>query len=167
LDYIARDGHVDIRVHRLAKRLGVTEGSFYWHFENRDEFLIGLVDYWREIYTEAVPSVVDAVRDTASNRLLTLMTQIVREDLAKYDFVMQALALQEPIVAKTVAKVYKRRLDYVGALFEELGFRGRQLEMRTRAFVTYMSMDRGLYTRESKKERLELVKEAHAFFSRL
>ena len=38
---------------RLAKSMGVTTGSFYWHFKNRREFLDALLDYWEREMTDA------------------------------------------------------------------------------------------------------------------
>ena len=166
LETIAREGHVQIRIYGLAKSLGVTEGSFYWHFKNRDDFLTGLVDYWAKIHTEVVVEAVNHVPGDAPTRLLALVEKVINEKLTEYDFVMQALAIQEPVVARAIRKVYRRRLEYVGSLFAEMGFRGRQLKMRTEAFVTFVSLEHGLYSNRSKKERLKLMREAHAFFTR-
>jgi AcrR family transcriptional regulator len=166
LSNIAHKGQLQIRIYRLAKSLGVTEGSFYWHFKNRDDFLAALVDYWVDNYTEIVVETVNRVRGDASTRLLALQELVVRESLSDYDFTMQALAIQEPVVAPAIAKVYKRRIEYVGSLFAEMGFCGLQLEMRTQAFVAYMSFEPRLAVKKSKKKRLEFIREAHAFFTR-
>ncbi|BCY13955.1 TetR family transcriptional regulator [Actinoplanes sp. L3-i22] len=34
-----------ITIRRLAKELGVTPMALYWHFKNKDELLLGVVDY--------------------------------------------------------------------------------------------------------------------------
>jgi AcrR family transcriptional regulator len=166
LKNIAREGHVQIRVYRLAKVLGVTEGSFYWHFKNRDDFLKSLVAYWAENYTEVVVQAVNRVQGDARTRLRALVHEVISKNLTQYDFVMQALAIQEPVVARAIGKVYRRRMAYVASLFAEMGFRGRQLELRTEAFVTYVSLEHGLHSKRSKKERLQLMTDLHAFFTR-
>ena len=38
----------------LARELGVTPGSFYWHFENRSDFIRAMAEYWRDKYTSDV-----------------------------------------------------------------------------------------------------------------
>jgi AcrR family transcriptional regulator len=166
LENIARTGHLEIRIYRLARCLGVTEGSFYWHFKNRDDFLSGLVNYWAQNYTEVVVEAVNRVHGDATTRLLALVNEVIGKNRTKYDFIVQALAIQEPVVARTIRKVYRRRIEYVSSLFAEMGFRGRELELRTEAFVTYVSLEHGLYSKRSKKERLKLMSEAHAFFTR-
>ena len=98
--------------------------------------------------------------------MLALVEKVINENLTEYDLVMHALAIQESVVARAIRKVYRRRLEYVGSLFAEMGFRGRQLKMRTEAFVTFVSMEHGLFRKADKKERLKLMREAHAFFTR-
>ena len=36
-----------VQITHLARRLGVTRGSFYWHFENREALLDALLAEWR------------------------------------------------------------------------------------------------------------------------
>jgi AcrR family transcriptional regulator len=45
---LARDGVGGLRVEVLAKRCGVTKGSFYWHFKDRQALLEALLDHWKE-----------------------------------------------------------------------------------------------------------------------
>src|SRR5262249_25949398 len=37
-----------IKIDRMAERLGVTKGSFYWHFRDLDDFLDALTTKWAE-----------------------------------------------------------------------------------------------------------------------
>jgi hypothetical protein len=63
-----------------------------------------------------------------------------REDLARYDLVMRSWATHEPEVARIVESVDRTRLDFVGRLFQQLGYRGKDLDLRTRLFVVSSSM---------------------------
>ena len=45
---LAEHGAERLRVEVLAKRLGVTKGSFYWHFKDRRDLLNAVLDYWKE-----------------------------------------------------------------------------------------------------------------------
>ena len=52
---VLRESGVDhVKVEPLAKRLGVTKGSFYWHFKDRPDLLRALPEYWVESQTEPV-----------------------------------------------------------------------------------------------------------------
>ncbi len=46
-DIVAQDGIGGLRVESLAKRLGVTKGSFYWHFKDRRDLIDAVLDDWR------------------------------------------------------------------------------------------------------------------------
>jgi len=41
-----RKGIKALKIDRLCKRLGVTKGSFYWHFTDMAGYRAALVDYW-------------------------------------------------------------------------------------------------------------------------
>ena len=43
---IAEEGIKSLKVDRLCSRLGVTKGSFYWHFTDIASYRIALVDAW-------------------------------------------------------------------------------------------------------------------------
>lgn len=44
---LAEHGADGLRVEVLAKRLGVTKGSFYWHFKDRQALLEAVLEYWK------------------------------------------------------------------------------------------------------------------------
>jgi AcrR family transcriptional regulator len=48
LTALADHGHGGLRVEVLAKRLGVTKGSFYWHFRDRRDLLDAVLDRWKD-----------------------------------------------------------------------------------------------------------------------
>ena len=48
LQALAAGGIDQVKVESLAKDLGVTKGSFYWHFKDRDQFLDELLNFWAE-----------------------------------------------------------------------------------------------------------------------
>ena len=45
---LAEHGADGLRVETLAKRLGVTKGSFYWHFKDRRDLLDAILSLWKE-----------------------------------------------------------------------------------------------------------------------
>ena len=44
LDQIAEQGVASVAVEPLARRLGVTKGSFYWHFPSREALLVAALE---------------------------------------------------------------------------------------------------------------------------
>lgn len=54
LGMLVESGVDAVKVLPLANRLGVTRGSFYWHFKNRDALLAKLLDAWETTNTRAI-----------------------------------------------------------------------------------------------------------------
>jgi AcrR family transcriptional regulator len=166
LDVLSEDGEAKLRIDRLVGELGVTKGSFYWHFENRADFVRSLADYWARSSTQVVIDDMEAMAGSPEERLLSLMKMVSRQDLAGHDLAMRTWASHEPEVASIVRKVDRMRLTFVRSLFKEMGFEGDDLEARTRIFVTANSLQRGILVREPKDKRQESLRQWHAFFTR-
>ena len=49
LQELAAGGPDAVRVEHLAQALGVTKGSFYRHFDDRDALLEGMLDTWEQM----------------------------------------------------------------------------------------------------------------------
>ncbi|MDR2837954.1 MAG: TetR/AcrR family transcriptional regulator [Azonexus sp.] len=47
-EVLAREGVSGLRVEVLAKRCGVTKGSFYWHFKDRQALLAAVLQHWKQ-----------------------------------------------------------------------------------------------------------------------
>ena len=47
-EVLAEEGISGLRVEVLAKRLKVTKGSFYWHFQDRRDLLMAVLQVWKE-----------------------------------------------------------------------------------------------------------------------
>ena len=163
---VARMGRGPSSIDELVAEVGVTKGSFYWHFTNRDDFLEGLLNYWVEELTAKVANQVRRLEGPAEDRLLAVAENITASQRARYDVAMHAWAQREARVATAVEQAEAIRFRTVRALFKEMGFRGDELEMRTRTFVIVYSFDQGLRNQPSEKKRAQLVKSRHAMLVR-
>jgi AcrR family transcriptional regulator len=166
LEIVVRQGGAKLRIRDLVGRLGVSTGSFYWHFRSREDFVASLVDYWSKAFTSRVVEEMEGVEGDARQRLLKLMELLLEKRFARYDVAMRAWATQEPDVARIVRRADRQRLRFVGALFAEMGFTGEELEMRTSTFVIFHSMELGFSMAVSMKTRRRLLRARHAFFTR-
>ncbi len=66
LSILAERGISGVRVETLAKQLGVTKGSFYWHFKDRDALFDALLDSWRRVLTRPSRAPPDGYRNCCS-----------------------------------------------------------------------------------------------------
>ena len=156
LEVVARKGGAKLRIRDLVASLGVSTGSFYWHFQGRDDFVVSLVDYWEKTFTSRVVAEMGDVEGDARQRLLKLMELLLEKGFARYDVPIRAWAAQEPAVARRVRRADQQRLRFVGSLFAEMGFTGVELEVRTTTFVIFHSME--FQTGGSMKTRRRLLR---------
>jgi AcrR family transcriptional regulator len=166
LDVLGKKGDSQFRVEDLARSLGVTKGSFYWHFKNRRDFIRSVAEYWSEFSTTQVIVAMDLAEGDAKSRLFGLMTMVVQKDLTRYDVAVRAWSSHDKEVARIVRLVDQSRTRYVKALFRELRLSGRELEVRTRIFVAYLSLERSIASKSAKSRRLAEIRDVHEFFTR-
>ena len=78
LDQIAEQGVASVAVEPLARRLGVTKGSFYWHFPSRDALLQAALERWEIVEQEEVFGSLEKVADPRE-RLRALFLVVAHE----------------------------------------------------------------------------------------
>ncbi len=130
-------GGIDrVRVQPLAARLGVTTGSFYWHFADRPTLLDALLKDWEETNTAGM---VAAVRHAGSPRAqfeALVEVWIAETDYSPaYDSAVRDWARNAADVAKVVQRVDDRRIALLVKIFLALGYDARAAFIRAR--VTY------------------------------
>lgn len=54
LEALIESGVEAVKITKLAERLGVTRGSFYWHFRDREDILQALIEYWERKNTRSI-----------------------------------------------------------------------------------------------------------------
>jgi AcrR family transcriptional regulator len=119
---VAEGGLEAIAVERLAKRLGVSKGSFYWHFENRDALIAAAVKQWEEALVAEATERVSAMTDPRE-RLKTLIRGAVsrRADAGRIEAAFLS-SRDNALVAPAVRRVTRLRVTYLSQAFRELGF---------------------------------------------
>ena len=152
------DGSVDnLTVQGLAKSLGIAKAGFYWHFENRDDLLRQLLNYWTHELTEVVTTNPDILALKPKKRLIRTAETILDYELTRYEIAFRQWALQDAGAARAVKKANRLRLDFIGTAFSELGFKGEELEVRTMLFVCYHSLEWSMFREISRKRRRDQI----------
>lgn len=134
LDVIAEEGVAALAVEPLARRLGVTKGSFYWHFPSREALLSAALDRWETMEQETVFGRLDAYPDPRER--LRQLFLLVAHELKPHRIYSELLkAMDQPAVRPVLERVSQRRLDYLAASFRQAGM--VRLEAVHRARLTY------------------------------
>jgi AcrR family transcriptional regulator len=165
LEVLARKGASELSVESLAQKLGVTKGSFYWHFKNRDNFFLQLIEYWDEQFTQTVITEISGLNVPPEKRLLELMRLVLSKRLDRLEMPVRAWAQQNPALAPLVRSVDRHRISFVRSLFLEMGFDEDEAEMRTRIFLTYMITQRFLLPSTAGSKQFADLRKRAAFFT--
>jgi AcrR family transcriptional regulator len=165
LEVLSRDPS-HLRIDEIANQLGVSKGSFYWHFEDRTAFAVALAEYWKDTLTESIRDTVHSMQGSPHERLLTLMKLIEESGVGKHDLAVRAWARHEQAVLPIVRQVDRMRLKEVRNIFSDMGFEDPELAMRVRLFVVYHAFKDVLTVPLSRKASLEMRERVHAFFVR-
>lgn len=161
LDVISGQDFGSIVIDNILASMRVTKGSFYWHFKDRNDFLEKLVTYWDESFTKNVMRHIGEMKGDADERLLELMMYVTRKRLARYDAAILSLAHNEPHISSQITDVFESRIDFVASLFAEMGYKGLDLELRSRMVVTFMSQEQNILSQKPAKEQIKLIKKAY------
>ena len=154
---LATGGVRNVRVDALAEQLGVARSGFYWHFEDRDELLAAMLDYWTRELTETVTANPKILSLPATDRLLAIAHMVIEHDLGQYDEAIRQWAREDPSVERLARRTFDLRLDICEATFAELGFEGDEREMRVRLFGVYQAAEGAAIPRMSKAKRRRLA----------
>jgi AcrR family transcriptional regulator len=128
-----------VRVDVLAQQLGVTRGSFYWHFRDRDDLLRRVLQAWRERTTEQLTLRLRQAHSDPAVRIRQLMSlptrgrAAVRE--ARIELAIRAWARRDAMARQIVNEADESRLAYQVQVFGQLGY--GEAEARHRAFLLY------------------------------
>ncbi len=114
LQSLATDGPAALRIDMLCTAAGRTKGSFYHHFSGRDDFVATLLDHWQQKLTEAVISEIEQEADPVQK--LIALNRITDDLDMGVETALRRWAGTEDSVAVAIAKVDKRRIDYVASL---------------------------------------------------
>jgi AcrR family transcriptional regulator len=122
LKAIAAGGLAAVAVEPLARTLGVTKGSFYAHYRNRDELITAALAEWVRSHGPEGLAEFAAIADPAA-RLRDLAALVVHtvQPLAPSVHLSLLGDRNDPRVRDAVGRVNRARLEVLTGTYRELG----------------------------------------------
>jgi AcrR family transcriptional regulator len=146
LKTLARSGFTALKAEPLAKAMGVSRGSFYWHFADIGAFHAAILKYWREVAAEQIIANIEAASDH-DNPLAVLVRQAFGGRLALENAV-RSWATHDPVARSAVQAIDRRRLGYMEGLLRTSGHSPDVARARAQilywAFLGFASSDKPL-----------------------
>lgn len=137
LDALAESGVATVAVESLARKLGVTKGSFYWHFPTREALLKSAIDRWEQRDEEQVIARVEPIADPRE-RLRELFRRVSREVQSHVIYAALLQASDHPLVQPVIERISMRRLELLTLAYRQAGFDRRAAGHRARlAYTAY------------------------------
>jgi len=148
LQVLAARGIDGVRVEVLSKELGVTKGSFYWHFKDRAALLDAVLQEWRRRATVAIIQRLEATHEPPLkrlHRLLRLQFDARRAEFgADIELSMRLWGRHDRRPAEVLREIDELRLRYIAGLLTELGIAREESRARAVLIYSYMRVSRSL-----------------------
>lgn len=130
-----------VSVERLARRLGVTKGSFYWHFKNRDALLSAALERLEANNAAAIADFEQRYPDPRV-RLRALFVAAFEPSALGALLLNLASHRAHPVIGPVLDRVTAARLDDLARMFREIGLDERRAH--NQALLSYSAYV-GLY----------------------
>ena len=119
LKTLAKQGFTALKAEPLAKAMGVSRGSFYWHFADIGAFHAAILKHWREVAAEQVIANLEASSDDGDP--LALLLRRAFGGRLVLEKAVRTWATLDPLAQGAVQAIDRRRLNYVERLFRASG----------------------------------------------
>ena len=159
LKTLSKRGFAALRAEPLAQALGVSRGSFYWHFADIAAFHAAILKTWREVAAEAIIANVEAASGD-DDAIAVLLRRVFRERLG-LERAVRSWAAFDAAAKAAVLAIDQRRLNYVEGLIRARGVASDKAALRAQilywAFLGYALTDKPLAKTQMETVIAELV----------
>jgi len=119
LKTLAKNGFTALKAEPLAKAMGVSRGSFYWHFADIGAFHSAILKYWREVAAEQVIAGLEAA--SKDRDAVALLLRRAFSSTPALENAVRTWATVDPVARAAVQAIDQRRLRYIEVLLRRSG----------------------------------------------
>lgn len=121
---LAQGGIDSVRVDRISKKIGLTRGSFYWHFKNRAELLDAMLELWQQVANKDIINLIEQEKSNPNKKLSSLLKLSTQHPSAKYggkftEMSIRVWGANSPKAAKIIAQIDAERTAFIHTLLIE------------------------------------------------
>jgi AcrR family transcriptional regulator len=156
---LIEEGTAGVEINKLANRLGVSRGGFYWFFKSRKQLLDELLAYWADTSVMLFERILKTGGRNGMREYQALINLWIDENEydPKWDGAVRDWARTSAAVLKAVQSVDEKRIAIIEQMFLDLGYKGKDAHIRARVTYYHQVGYYALGVRESRKQRLELI----------
>jgi AcrR family transcriptional regulator len=144
LQALVAQGPEGLRVMQIAKQMGVTKGSFYWHFKDLAEFQTAVLDEWERCHTRQAIACVEAFGGDHATKLRNVFLGSAGDNFPLARSV-RAWSLINANAREVQTRVDQSRIDYLEQLLRGVGWADEDAVVLARwsycAFIGYSTLE--------------------------
>ena len=145
VELIAEKGVQALAIEPLARRMGITKGSFYWHFSSRESLLEQALQRWEDHDSRNLSRSLGEI-DQPRDRLISFFRRVGKEKLTHEVFSQLCASSGHPQVRPVLERVANRRMAHLSAAFREMGMppeqAGNQARLTYSVYLGFLQLQR-------------------------
>jgi AcrR family transcriptional regulator len=156
---LIREGIAGVKVGKIARRLKVTRGGFYWFFDSHKQLLDELLLDWEQRNTAGFESVLRKSGRNGMAEFQALVDVWLNEKAYSpaWDAAVRDWARVSSKVANAVRRTDDARIEILKQVFLDMGCKDEEAFVRARICYFHQVGYYALGVRESREERLRLM----------
>ena len=158
LEFIAEHGIQALAIETLARRMGITKGSFYWHFSSRESLLEQALLRWEEHDSRNLNASLGEI-DHPRDRLISFFRRIGKEKLTHEVYSELCASAGHLNVEPVLGRVAERRMEHLSTAFEEMGMEAgkamHQARLTYSVYLGFLQLQRQQQTPSLSSEQYE------------
>ncbi len=149
-----------VRVEGLARKLGVTKGSFYWHFKNRRDLIDALFERWLGLREEAREEFLHE-NPQPEERMWKVIERAIMRGTRGQAAALRIWAQLHPDAAGRITEADAYRRQFFIEQFRELGLDDTRAGVRADVYMAVISAEYLHSGGSNDTDRLELARQKH------
>jgi AcrR family transcriptional regulator len=156
---LIKHGIAEVKIERIAAKLKVTIGSFYWHFKGRPALYEAIIDDWLATNTKPLEEAVARAGDDPREQYLAFFGVWVLERNfdPSYDNAVRVWSHSSPDVAAIVTRIEAERVKILYGIMKRFGYLDPEATMRARVTYYHQVGYYALNVHESTAKRIALA----------
>jgi AcrR family transcriptional regulator len=146
LKVLAESGFTALKAEPLAKAMGVSRGSFYWHFADIGVYHAAILSHWREVAAEQVIADIEAL--SKDRDAVALLLRRAFSTTPALENAVRTWATVDPAAGAAVRAIDQRRLGYIATLLRQTGLSADVARARAQilywAYIGFAASDKPL-----------------------
>ena len=155
---LAREGIDGVRIEVLANKLGVTKGSFYWHFKDRPALYAAMLEHWRRRVVVEIMERLKAV-DDPKERYRCMMRLPTDKSPPDFDLelAVRLWARRDASARAAIVEADKLRINFVIDVIVAAGAPAETARSRAVLIFAYLRMGTALMDDATREQCEQLL----------